>query len=324
MSVIVQYKDLYEAQSSNLGYELAKAYESGELRGWPGEEVAAARRNLFGHLFRPFLIRGKTRDTSPKRMLYEITRQVLGHDTPNYPQQIGDCVSFGGKNAGEYITATEILNGKREIWKALFPPYFYGCARVLIANWRSYEDGSTGADLAAAVVKFGALLADLQGVPAYSGQVAKQWGHDGPPSQFVPLGQQHLVRSVTQIRSWDDLCAALDNGYPCPTASNVGYQMEAGRDGFHQRGKPWGHQMCFIGFGTKPEPYAVILNNWGDVHGHLKDFDDPTVQLPAGALRVRRKDAEAHIQAGETYAWSQFDGLEQQDLDEALFKIAGN
>jgi hypothetical protein len=296
----------------------------GDLKGWDeGASVEALLRN--GSLLREFEIRRPVRyGVSGKRMLFDITRKVLGHDTPNYPQQIGDCVSFGGKNATEYVQATDILGGKREVWKAVFPPYYYGCARVLVAGWHSYQDGSSGSDLAAAVVRYGALFSDVAGVPQYSGRVAKAWGHDGPPDNFLTLGKEHLVKSVVRIRSYDDFIQALDNGYPCTTASNVGYEMQAGSDGFHRRGPSWSHQMCFIGYGLKPEPYALIVNNWGDVHGTLTDFDDPNVRLPAGVLRVRQRDAEAHINAGETFAWSQFDGLLGQDIDKALFKFLGN
>ncbi len=62
------------------------------------------------------------------------------------------------------------------------------------------------------------------------------------------------------------------------------------------------------------------MNNWGDVHSTLKDFQtgDP---LPKGVLRVRRADAEKHIAAGETFAYSQFDGFPEQSLDKALFML---
>lgn len=305
------------------GYDVARAYTQGDLRGW-NSAMAAEAFNLFGSKYPAFKILNQTRPTDgQKRMLYDITRKVLGKDTPNYPQQIGDCVSFGAKNATEYITATDILMGKREKWRPIFPPYYYGTSRVQIGGEHSMSDGSTGAWAAEAAQKYGGLFADEQGVPSYSAKVAKDWGYSGPPDNFLTIGKQHLVHSCAVIKSFSDLVAAIVNGYPCTTASDIGYEMEASSDGFHHRSGSWSHQMCFIGVGFAPEPYAIILNNWGDCHGHLTDFDDKSITLPIGVLRVRQKDAESHINAGETYAWSQFDGFPQQAIDEALFKVIG-
>ena len=325
MNYAAQYAHLYEQETASHRYDVVQAYTTGDLRGW-NEQQADQQRAALGYEVRPFEIINPIRSApSPKRMLYDITRKILSKDTPNYPQQIGDCTSFGMKNALEYIQCTEILNGNRGIWKPIFPPYLYGAARVLIDHQHSHSDGSTGAAMAAAATKYGGLFADAQGVPAYSGSVAKSWGYSGPPQEFITVGQQHLLQSAVLIRTWDDLVNALDNGYAAPTASNVGYQMEANpQDGFHHRAGSWSHQMCFIGYGTVPEPYAIILNNWGDVHGHLTDFDDKTIQLPVGVLRVRQRDAMAHINAGETYACSQYQMLIGQDLDKALFKFIGN
>ena len=326
------YEHLYAQQANvRLGLELARAYTVGDLKGWEeglsrdafltvGKELNEYGSPIFKQLNidpQPYL--GK------KTMLYNVCRKVLGKDTPNYPQQIGDCVSFGAKNGTEYITCTDILmKGVREQWKAIFPPYYYGTSRVQIGGGQlGNGDGSTGAWMAAAVIKYGALFSEYQGVPQYSGSVAKTWGRKGPPEEFIPVAQKHLIHSAAQINSWEDLVAAISNGYACPTASNVGYEMEAGSDGFHRMSGSWGHQMCFIGVGFAPEEYAIILNNWGDVHGHLKDFDGEG-DLPAGVLRVKRRSAEAHIRAQETYAYSQFDGFPEQDIDKALFKVIGN
>jgi hypothetical protein len=319
------YAHLYALEGHPDGIQIAQGYIDGTLKGFhaalaaQGQESLARATNRFGsQALKPFTLRQA--DDARQTMLYRVCRKVLGADTPNYPQKIGDCVSFGGKNATEYLQCCDmLLRGVREKWRPIFPPYYYGTSRVLVGGQHDYEDGSTGSWLAEAVVKYGALFADEQGVPPYSGDIAKKWGHDGPPDNDVTFGKQHIVHGVAKISSFADLTAALTNGYPCTTASNVGYQMEASSDGFHHRGQSWSHQMCFIGFGMDPEPYAIILNNWGDVHGHLNDFTDKSEQLPVGVLRVRQKDAEAHIAAGETFAWSQYDGFPEQPLDKALF-----
>lgn len=417
-----------------------------------------------------------------------------------------NCVSFGGKNAAEYLSCTQILQGTRQKWTPVFPPYYYHTSRMKAGNGQipPNEDGSLGSWLAESAQEWGTLFSSSDGVPPYSGQIAKKWGGTRDiGSGFYQIGKDHLVRSVAQIRSWDDLVAAIVNGYPCTTASNVGYSMEPGSDGFHAQTDNWGHQLCchpetminaiipqeiqflvagdrvygkdgklhtvsqvfkrhYAGkmvkiscYGAQPlvvtpnhpvlvsrnetgnietyhtldlencksvltqrtkrwvnaedlqkgdllispdvqaedqsvipdwpnyesektqlthddegvlrpvrkiemidyeglvynlevedshtyiangmvvhncfigvndndrDPYAVILNSWADAHGHLKDFDDGH-DLPIGVLRVRRRDAEKHIRAGETYAWSQFNGMVEQDLDRLLFKVVGS
>jgi hypothetical protein len=328
--------------------DIAKAYESGELCGWAEVRRPGIAKEQFNLLrdkgaFTPFGISGLTRSTSgQKAMLYQICRAVLGKDTPNYPQMIGDCVSFGAKNATEIVTCTEIA-GKAIVsespkafiasemlkWRPVFPPYFYGTGRVYVGGGQmgTNDDGSLGSWMAEAVRRFGALFADEPGVPAYSGAVARAWGdpYPGPDlDKWKKTASAYPVKSTAPISNWDDLVAAVVNGYPCPTASNVGYNMEASNDGFHDQTTSWGHQMCFIGvdetYQNGNDPYAIILNNWGDVHGHLKDFETGE-DLPIGVLRVRRADAEKHIAAGETYAYSNFVGFPEQKLDKALFKL---
>lgn len=236
------------------------------------------------------------------------------------------CVSFGGKNTTEYLQCVDIaIRNAQEKWRPIFPPYYYHTSRMKAGGGQipANEDGSLGSWLAQSAAEWGAICSDEPGVPQYSGRLAKQWGGQRDVGQqYYDFGRKHLATSIALIRSWDDLVAALVNGYPCTTASNVGYEMLPGSDGLHRRGQPWPHQMAFIGVGFSPMEYAIILNNWGDNHGKLKDFDDGS-ELPPGVLRVSRRDAEAHIRENETFAWSQFDGFPEQadQLERALFKL---
>lgn len=331
--------------------EIAKAYSKGELCGWlekrqPG--IAREQFNLLSSSFNEFRVRGQTVPTAGRKsFLHRVVRGVLGRDTPNYPQQIGDCVPFGAKNGTEYLTCAQILSRAAAIFgedrgaiaayvaearikfRPVFVPYYYGTGRVYVGRGRlGNQDGSLGSWMAQAVMKYGTVFSDEPGLPAYSGSVSKAWGDPNPApdlDKWKDYGANYLVRSAAQIRTWDDLCAALANNYPCPTASDIGYDMEPGRDGFHRQTDTWAHQMAFIGvdetYKNGDEPYALILNNWGDVHGHLRDFEDSSEDLPLGVLRVRRRDAEKHLRAGETFAYSQFQGFPEQKLDRALFKL---
>ena len=312
---------------------ISELYTNGNVNGWAGKDNPEFVKNQFDLIkddgsFKPLKIFSASRDTKGKKlMLYEVTRKVLGKDTDNYPQEIGDCVSFGAKNACEYLMATEkLMKGDREEWQPIFPPYLYGTGRVFIGRGQlNGSDGSLGSWMADAVIKYGVLRANFPDVPKYSGRVASKWGDTpGPDKKFVEEGKLHPVKSAAQIKNWDDLRDAIINGYPCTTASDIGYSMEPSSDGFHRQTDSWGHQMCIIGiddgYKNGSDPYAIILNSWGDCHGHLKDFDngDP---LPVGVLRVRRKDMEKHIRQEETFAYSNFDGFPEQLIDKKLFML---
>lgn len=313
------------------GVNIAQQYYSGNILGWD--------RNLAKEAFKIVGSVDGIYETLPdnlikaaagrKAFLYRVVRSLLGKDTRNYPQEIGDCVSFGAKNAIEYLICCEkLMAGDRELFRSIFPPYLYGTGRVQIGGGRlGNSDGSLGSWMAEAVIKYGAIASDEEGVPNYAGSVAKTWGRNpGPPKKFLDIGVKHPVKSAAKINSWEELVAAIVNGYPCTVASNQGFRMEPNSQGYHDASGSWAHQMCIMGVDDEhSDPYALIVNSWGDVHGHLTDFTDTNEKLPVGVIRAKKRTIENMIRSGgETFAFSNFDGFPEQDLDEALFKIVGN
>lgn len=310
------------------GEDLVELYETGRLSGWAGPKEAQIAWEQLRRTdsFYEDITKYITGEGTNKMMLYEVTRKLLGKDTDNYGQEIGDCVSFGMKNAIEYLQAVEIfLKGDREIWKPVFPPYLYGTGRVFSGGGRlgCNSDGSLGSWMADAVIKYGVLFSDTEGLPSYSGSVAKRWGcRPGPDEKYVNIAKTFPVKSAASINTWEGLKAAIVNGYPVTVASNQGFSMSPSSDGYHRARGSWAHQMCIIGIGTyKGEDYCIILNSWGDVHGQLLDFDDPSVKLPIGCIRARRSEIEdSMIKSGEVFAISGFEGFKKQKLDRDLFK----
>lgn len=310
-------------------------YADGSVNGWLGKDNPEFVKEQFalisseGYIAPTLKIMQQTIETAGRKtMLYDVVRKVLGKCPVNINQEIGDCVSWGAKHASEYLQCVQILNGSTEKFRLVFSPYYYGTGRNYVGkNQIGWQDGSSGSWMAKAVQLYGTLFCDDEGVPDYSGQIAKRWGDSNSRDdldKFVQVGQKRLVKGAALIQSWEDLVAAITNGYPCTVASDVGYEMNARSDGFHHRRGQWGHQMCFIGVDeTYTEPYAIILNSWGeDAMGHLKDFQNGE-DLPGGVLRVRKADAMAHIKQGETFAYSQFEGFVEQDIEKALFKFVG-
>jgi len=220
-----------------------------------------------------------------------------------------------------------LLKGDNEKFRPVFPPYLYGTGRIYVGGGQlGNEDGSLGSWMADAIVKYGVLCSDEPGVPVYSGSVASSWGGTrGRPTldKWKPIAEVHPVKSAAKIDNWDELVTAICNGYPCTVASMQGFNMEASSDGFHRANGQWAHQMTWIGVDDEvSDPYAILLNNWGDVHGRLKDFKTGE-NLPEGVLRVRKSTVQSMINAGETFAYSNFDGFpdQQEKLEKALFKL---
>ena len=298
-----------------------------ELFGW----IGATRKDLLQDFFailpddrKQFVLKGDDGRSydGVRAMLWEVVRKVLGKDTENFAQLIGDCTSFGCKNCLEYVQATDIARGVFETWKPIFPPYCYGAGRVLTGNDpRDWGDGAVASWLADGVTKFGSISRIDNNCPPYSAKVAKQWGYSGPPKEFVVIGKQHLAQPPTLVRTWDDVLRALANGYPISIASNVGFDMQARSDGFMHRSGHWNHNMSLVGVDdSSNDPYGCILNSWADAHGHIIDFVTKE-QWPIGTLRVRKNDIIAIIEQGDSWAYPGFNGFEAGSLPPDFFNV---
>lgn len=305
-----------------------KRWESiGEMKIGQSLSISNPDSNLFG-ISSPIVSMNGSKTSDSKVFCLEIEEDhsfiANGYDVHN-------CVSFAGKNSLEYLTCVEIaLNGESQKFRKIFPPYFYGTSRVQIGQRQlGNSDGSTGVWLQRATKDYGVLSADETNVPQYSGQIAKQWGYQGPPDEFIQIGKQHLVKTTSQVLSSADVANAIYNGYPVVVCSNQGFNMQAGSDGFHSPGRdPWGHSMAIIGYEDHPQYglYFIILNSWGDQHGRLKDFTSGA-DLPIGILRVRGEIVDRMAsEFQDTWAFSQYDGYPDQaaKLDKALFDLIGN
>lgn len=304
-----------------------------ESLGWAGPEAVEAASPIV-EAMPEFQIVGAVEDNSGKNVrLWEFTKRINGgKHTPNYPQQVGDCVSFGGKNVLEYLQARQICvntpfhvmdgvtRGPPIEWRPVFPPYLYGYSRVVIGDGRLRgSDGSVGAWLAKGVQQGGVLPSDADGVPEYSGAVARQWGDKGPPDGFVNVAREHLVRTVSQVRSADDVRDAICNGYPCTIASNFGTKTIREQDGrmVARWDGRWMHQMAVVAYdGSGREPYFYILNSWGP-----SAHPQPLQGEPPGGFWVTAKTMDGICKQGDSFAFSEMDGFPSNEMD---FNVIGS
>lgn len=256
-------------------------------------------------------------DNSRKNVrLWDHAIAVLGHHIPNYPQETGDCVSFGAKNNVSYLLTTQMHTGPPGLeYHENFPPYIYGISRVQIGNGQlGGGAGSVGAWAAKGVEEYGVLRADDEGVPEYSGRLADQWGRKGPPKDMIEKAKPFRVKTTSQVNSAAEARDALCNGYPVTIASDWGSTNMRERDGriVARRNTNWPHQMCLIGYdgATGSEPYFYCINSWGeDAHPR------PLQGEPPGGFWMTSKDVDYITRQGDSFAFSNFDGFPARELD---------
>lgn len=248
--------------------------------------------------------------------LWDAVVEVHGGHLPNVPQQIGDCVSHAYCHAGEYLICVEMKTGPPgNEFHRLFRPYTYGISRVQIGNKKLRGDGSCMAWAVRGGKQYGVLRADAEGVPPYSGSIARKWGASGPPSDLIEATKMYTVGSSSPVRSATEVRDAICNGYPCPFgAGGIGFDRVVEKYGrlVGLRSGSWSHAQCVIGYdGSGPEPLFCILNSWGPLAGGKSPIDGS----PPGSYWITEKDMEFIARQGDAFAISSFDGFKAREID---------
>ncbi len=236
-----------------------------------------------------------------------------GMHIPTWKQESGDCVSMGWSNAIAYRMAFQIAQEQRnEVLKIPFPPYMYGVSRVYIGKRQLGRGaGSVGAWAAQGSLSWGVLPADQAEELGftYSGKLADKWGWEGPPKSATDFASRFRIRTIAQVKSWEDARDALVHGYPVTIASNVGFDGGSydkdGKRWLRQRGN-WGHQMCLIGVEDRAGRIkgAYCINSWG-AEAHQKPLNGE----PPGGFWMDAATVQRIVSQGDSWAYSDFDGF---------------
>ena len=247
-------------------------------------------------------------------------------------QLIGDCVSWGAMHA---VAVSEAVSWS--LGKLPEPPTMpatealYGGARVEARGkpgdgaqpYGGFSDGATGFGAAKFLREFGTVYrqkyptADLT---EYSGERAKQWGAygcggQGDAGRLDAEAKKHPLRHVVAIRSWQELAAALESGYPVTLASSQGFTSTRNKDGICEASGTWMHQMCAIGIRHKkngaPDDLCLILNSWGPSYVGPKENKYPSDQ-PDGSFWARRSVVERMLE--DAWAIGDTEGFKYRDI----------
>ncbi len=286
-------------------------YES--LCGWRGidefQQLCASHFTTLSQAA-PHLV-GAADPTSPV-LLYKAWYDVLGRD-PGYPaQQIGDCVSFGHGHGHDLLQCVEIGLGAPIDYRETDTEFIYGASRQ-IAGILGTGDGSYGAAAVKAMTTIGVVSREMLGTDgSYSGDRAHAWGASGPPAGLETQASSYKLGAAAAVSTWDELVAALSNGYPVTICTAQGFVLTRDADGFCAPKGTWGHCML-IGGVRFDRPGACILQSWGpDVPAGPTALGQPTWSFWAD-----RPAIESILAEGDSWALSKSPGFKSRELPPA-------
>jgi hypothetical protein len=283
------------------------------LCGWRGaDDIQRTFASHFPTLARsaPHLMEGPA-PTDPV-LLFKAWRDVLGQD-PAYPaQQIGDCVSFGHGHGNDLLQCIEIGLGEPVVYQETDTEFIYATSREL-AGILGRQDGSYGAAAVKAMTTLGMVSrAMLGGDGSYSGQRAKAWGFSGAPASVKAEAGAFKLGSAALVSTWDELVAALRNGYPVTICTGQGFTLDRDAQGFCQARGSWGHCMLIAGV-RFDRPGACIVQSWGPAcPTGPQALDQPSFSFWADQAVVARILAE-----GDSWALSKSPAFQKRELPPA-------
>ena len=233
---------------------------------------------------------------------------------------IHNCVSMGAAQAVNVLKAVEIIvKGEMEEWAgSTSTEDIYGGSRVLIGNGQlGYGAGSIGGWASRYVSTYGTLIRKKYGdidLSVYNGRRAVEWGNPnvGPPRELLPFAKEHVVKTVSQIRSYEECRDSIFNGFPVTVASSQGFSTTRDKDGFASPMNTWNHQLMVAGMDDAfYRPGVLIVNSWGLTWNNgpkRHNQMDGTFWCDAEVI-------DRMLKAGDSWAYSNFDGFKPQTID---------
>jgi hypothetical protein len=254
---------------------------------------------------------------------------ALGFAFPGVYQQVGSCVGAAGGNMAFTVCCVDALR-LNEPEKLIVPFWLLPYARSrFYGNMPNPGDGSFGSTFAKAAKEDGFLDARMEGLPKFENnegliwlpkprdprrvdpQCAEMVFSDGDAQNItalLPESRKHLIQTVTQINTTDELEAGIRRLYPATNASSLipNPTIEADGEAYGRVARSGGHQTTFLGVWRHPTKGLLFkyVNQWSTRWGKK------------GACWIPASDAQAIINNGrETYLFSQYNGYPAQLLD---------
>ncbi len=262
-------------------------------------------------------------------------RKLFPNCWPGSAQTRGDCVSHSTRNAGLTSVVGDILSGKPDevTGVAEGPPQDVSeqglrdgvFSTELIYWYRGHGGDGWSCGHASSVIKgqsglwvrknYSDLGFDLS---KYSGSLAGKYGRSAPPSNITDIGRQHLVRTVTEVNSFEQVRDFLANGYGISTCGGEGWSSSRDENGFSSRRGSWAHAMAIIGADDRDVakqkyggPLVLILNSWGVWNSGGTRVLNTNLDIPPGSFWAKWSDASRR----DMYAYSSVNGWPPRKID---------
>jgi hypothetical protein len=130
-----------------------------------------------------------------------------------------------------------------------------------------------------------------------------------------PVAKQHPIQTASKCTSYEEARDAIANGYPVSVASMRGFATNRDEDGFLRPSGVWAHQMYFCAVDDEyKRPGLLCVNSWGTSWSSGSRRHDQ----PEGSFWVDADVADKMFKAGDSFAYSGFDGFPSQKLDYLL------
>ena len=250
-------------------------------------------------------------------MPFHVIEQVFPGSLPASAQDRGDCVSHSTRNAILGSLACEIAAGTADEVSGQIEgvPEVSEVARLdgVLATepnywWRNHGGDGDSCDRAAECAMRQAGMWLRKDYPElgidltrYSGKTAGKWGSSNPPAKIKEVGQDHLVRTTTRARSFEQVRDLLANGYCISSCGGESFSNKRDENGFSPRTRGgWAHAMAYLGCDDRDETkqkyggsLVLVQNSWGKRwnNGGTRVIGTD-IDIPAGSFWARWSDIQ--------------------------------
>jgi hypothetical protein len=172
-------------------------------------------------------------------------------------------------------------------------------------NWRRHGgDGwSCGAAAQVALKESGLWLRkkyDEIGVDltTYSARNAGIYGSRTPPESWLGIGKNHLIRTATDVKDYEQLRDLLANGYCITSCGSESWSNVRDEFGVSKRTpKGWAHALAYLAVDDRDEikklygePLVLIQNSWGEWNEGGTRIYGTKYDIPVGSFWSKWSD----------------------------------
>lgn len=258
------------------------------------------------------------------RLLSDCVKAVMG-EMFLFHQLGPDCVSMGTAGAAIVLGCVQAYLDSTETFdKLVSTEIIYGFSRNLpeLGNGMfGSSGGSCGIFGAKFLNRYGLILRQNYeelgiDLTTYDVNKALKYGASlqNCPQNILKYGHDNLVKTISQVRNYNEAADALYSGYPITVCSNVGFDsMTRDSQLFIPRSGSWSHCMLLIGVRNSISRKGLLcLNSWGDfIQGKYAHVDE----IPNGAFYIEESTINDMLGQGDSWVFSSLQSYPARNLD---------